>query len=366
MMRFIVLFFVAAFLLLVPVYAQDDPDTIFEATVVRIIDESALTVMNRTQKVQELELVATGGSAKGTTITLSNGDVPVANSIYYAPGDKVLVTETVQPDGTRTYYISDMNRKGTIKLLFVLFVALVVVITKIRGALSVAGMAISFLVIFRYILPQITGGADPVNTAIAGSAMIIPVTFILSHGFNRKTGVAIVSTVITLVFTGFLAKYAIDAASLTGFASEEAVFLETVSDRVLNMKGILLAGIIIGVLGILDDVTISQSAVVFQLKKANVHLPFIQLFRRAMDVGHDHISSMVNTLVLVYTGAALPLMLLFLYSHQPYGIVVNHEIIADEIVRTLVGSIGLIVSVPITTALAAFVASYSSIDHSPS
>ena len=161
-------------------------------------------------------------------------------------------------------------------------------------------------------------------------------------------------TLIALIITGILSSVFVEAARLTGFASEEAGFLR-VARQMINIKGLLLAGIIIGVLGILDDITISQSAIVFQLKEANKKLKFNELYKRAMNVGQDHISSMVNTLVLVYAGASLPLLLLFIDNPQPFFEVINYEIIADEIVRTLVGSIGLILAVPITTLIAALV-----------
>jgi uncharacterized membrane protein len=182
---------------------------------------------------------------------------------------------------------------------------------------------------------------------------IIPVTFYLSHGFNKKTHVAIVGTIISLIITGVLAAVFVNISKLTGYASEEAGFLQSEIGGTINMKGVLLAGIIIGTLGVLDDITVSQSAIVYQLKKANKKLGFRQLFSRAMKVGHDHISSLINTLVLVYAGVAMPLLLLFVNNPRPFSEVINYEIIADEIVRTLVGSIGLITAVPITTVLAA-------------
>jgi len=185
---------------------------------------------------------------------------------------------------------------------------------------------------------------------------IIPITFYLSHGFNKKTTVAVGGTVIALIITGILAGIFVEAAKLTGFASEEAGFLQVAKQGLVNIKGLLLAGIIIGVLGVLDDVTVSQSAIVFQLKQANAKIKAGELYKRAMDVGKDHISSMVNTLVLVYTGAALPLLLLFIDNPHPFSEVVNYEIIADEIVRTLVGSIGLVLAVPITTLIASLTA----------
>jgi uncharacterized membrane protein len=223
--------------------------------------------------------------------------------------------------------------------------------------MSLLGMALSFFIIFFYILPQISSGANPVEIAILGSLVIIPVSFFLSHGINKKTFVAIGGTLIALVITGILANIFVDSAHLTGFASEEAGFLQVAKQGVINMRGLLLAGIIIGVLGVLDDITISQSSIVFQLKEANNKLDANELYTRAMKVGQDHISSMVNTLILVYTGAALPLLLLFINNPHPFSEIIIYEIIADEIVRTFVGSIGLVLSVPITTFIATLVAS---------
>jgi uncharacterized membrane protein len=213
-------------------------------------------------------------------------------------------------------------------------------------------MGVSFAIIFSYILPTISSGADPIITAIIGSLLIIPATFYLSHGFNKKTTVAIIGTVISLLIVGALAGYFVDAAKLTGFASEEAAFLQVALGGTVNIRGLLLAGIIIGVLGVLDDITISQSSIVSELKLASPKIKFKELYTRAMNVGQDHISSMVNTLVLVYTGAALPLLLLFLNNSQPISQLISNELIADEIVRTLVGSIGLVLAVPITTLIA--------------
>jgi uncharacterized membrane protein len=217
-------------------------------------------------------------------------------------------------------------------------------------------MAVSFLVVFKLILPQILAGANPITTTIIGAAVIVPITFFLSHGLNKKTATAIGGTFFALVITGGLAHFFVQKAKLTGFASEEAAFLQVARQGAVNIKGLLLAGIIISALGILDDVTISQAAIVWQLKKAKKKIKFNQLYQQAMAVGKDHIASMVNTLVLVYTGAALPLLLLFVNSPQPFQEVVNYEIIAEEIVKTLVASIGLVSAVPITTLLAVWVA----------
>ncbi len=152
-----------------------------------------------------------------------------------------------------------------------------------------------------------------------------------------------------------MASFFVDAAKLTGYASEEASFLQVSRQGSFNVRGLLLAGIIIGALGILDDITISQAAVVSSLKQASSKIKADELFAKAMDVGKDHISSMINTLILVYAGASLPLMLLFVDNPHPFSEIINYEIIADEVVRTLVGSIGLVLAVPITTLIAVIV-----------
>ena len=208
--------------------------------------------------------------------------------------------------------------------------------------------------IFAFILPQISAGHDPIFIAILASLFIIPVTFYLSHGLSRKTTTAVAGTFIALIITGILATIFVNVTRLTGFSSEEAGFLQAEKGGLVNIKGLLLAGIIVSVLGILDDITVSQASVVHQLKKLSPNLTLMQLYSKAMEVGRDHIASVVNTLVLVYAGAAMPLFLLFIDSSRPFGQVINHELIAEEIIRTLVASIGLILAVPITTFLTAY------------
>lgn len=325
-----------------PALAQTDE--VFEAKVDKIIEEK--------DSYQKLELSVLNGGK----ITVENGNLPIANIPHYKVGDKVLVNKSSDENGNEIYYITDFVRNDTLLKLFLIFAVLVIAIGKWRGVTSLIGLAISFLVIFLYILPNLSKGENPIETAIAGSLIIIPVSFFLSHGLNKKTIVAIIGTFCALIITGFLANFFVEAAKLTGFSSEEAGFLQFAKQGTINMKGLLLAGIIIGVLGVLDDITVSQSAIVFQLKQANEKLKFNELFNMAMNVGQDHIASMVNTLVLVYTGAALPLLLLFVDSSKPFSEIINYELIADEIVRTLAGSVGLIMAVPITTFIAALTA----------
>lgn len=324
-----------------------------EARVVEVLEEREVDFEGQKQTYQKLELTVTEGSLVNRNIVLENGNIPTVNSQIYKVGDKVMVSYTKDFEGNDLFYITDYIRRDALIFLFIVFALLSIVIGGLWGASSLIGMAYSFLIIFKFILPQILKGTDPIMVAIFGAALIIPVTFYLSHGFHKKTHVAIIGTLLTLITTGILASFFVEITKLTGFASEEAGFLQAETGTLVNMKGLLLAGIIIASLGILDDITISQASVVQELKNANEKLRFRDLASRAMKVGRDHIASLVNTLVLVYAGSALPLLLLFINNPTPFGQVINHEIIADEIVRTLVGSIGLILAVPITTLLAA-------------
>lgn len=323
-----------------------------EGKVVEILKEGEVGEFGNSHLYQELRIEITKGSLEGKDIKIKNGEYTTSNIIKYKIGDNLIINHSKDIEGKDIFLISDFVRRDSLYLLFFIFTILTILIGGKWGLTSIVGMGYSFLVIFKFILPMIINGHDPVFIAILGSLFIIPVTFYLSHGFNNKTHVAIVGTLISIVITGLIASIFVDITKLSGFASEEAGFLNFEKQGKINIKGLLLAGIIIGALGILDDITVSQSSIVYQLKSVNKNLNFGQLYSRAMKVGHDHVSSMVNTLILVYTGAAMPLLLLFINNPRPFSEVVNYEIIADEIVRTLVGSIGLILAVPITTFIA--------------
>jgi len=223
---------------------------------------------------------------------------------------------------------------------------------RLRGVASLGGMVLSFFVIFFFMLPRILAGGDPIVASIVAAAMIIPITFYLSHGLSGKTTSAIIGTLAALVVTGVLAQVSIQATRLSGYASEETAVLQVSRGGTIDVHGLLLASIIIGLLGILDDVSISQAATVYQLRQVGPGLHAREVYARAMDVGSDHIASLVNTLILVYASAAMPLLLLFLTNAATFNEVINFEIVAEQIVRTVVASIGLILAVPITTAVA--------------
>lgn len=299
----------------------------------------------------------TKGSQKDQEISIDHraSSLNLVQYQKYQDGDRIKIATALNSESSPVYTIDGhLKREGLLQLLG-LFVIVVLVVGRVWGALSILGLTVSFLVIFQVIIPLIIKGANPVVAAVLGALIIVPTTFYISHGFNKKTHVGVVATTIGLIITGVLAVYFVNATHLTGFASEEASFLQIERSGSINIRQLLLAGIIIGTLGILDDVTVGQASLVEQLKRANRNFSRKQLFKNGMKVGQDHISSMVNTLVLVYAGSALPLLLLFFGSQHGFVDILEFELITEEVVRMLVGSIGLVLAAPLATALAAIV-----------
>lgn len=301
---------------------------------------------------QMLTVEVNSGTEAHETIVIDNSDEAGPDSRLFSEGDKVFVSKMGIPDSEPTYSIADYDRRVPLAILFGLFCIIVVSISGKQGIESFLGMVFSFAVLIKIILPLLIRGFDPVLSALIGSALIIPSTFYLSHGFQKKTHVAVLGTLLTLALTGLLSKIFIPLSHLSGLADESAFFLKVGSDVSFNFQGLLLAGVLISMLGILDDISISQASIAEELRAAKPKISFSELYFRCMNVGRDHIASMVNTLILVYAGSSLPLMLLFLSSDYNFGEVINIELVAQEVVHTLVGSIGLICAVPITTLLA--------------
>ena len=277
------------------------------------------------------------------------------------PGDKIRVAKAPKPPkgapavaGTG-YTLYDFERRGPMLLLAALFVAVVLVFARWRGALSLVGLAVSLVIVLLFVVPAILDGKSPLLVAVVGSLAVALTTIPLAHGWGPKSLAALLGTAASLILTALLALLFTDLTHLTGLSSEEAIFLQ-IGAADVSLQGLLLAGMVIGALGVLDDVTISQASTVLALRRANPGLALRRLFGLAMDVGRDHVSATVNTLVLAYVGAALPILLLFSAADLGVGDALNLEVVAKEIVATLVGSIGLIAAVPITTGLAALLA----------
>lgn len=360
MRKFLVAFFILTTFLITPVIclAQSTSETEehIEATIIAIAKEETLDLNTKDQIVQTIEARLDEGPSVGKIVTITHGTAPTPLGPKLKVGDRVILSKTLGLDNQPTYLVTDYVRTTPLYLLAGLFILLTLIIARLRGFLSLIGMAASFAVIFLFVLPAILKGTNPILASLFASLIIIPISFTISHGLNKKTLSAIIGTVITLSLVGLLSLYFVDATKLSGFASEEAGFLQIVKQGSINIKNLLLAGIIISLLGVLDDITISQAAIVYQLKKANPKLKFTELYKRAMDVGKDHISSLVNTLILVYAGASLPLLILFVDNPHPINQLINYEIVATEIVKTLLASMGLIFAVPVTTLIASYFA----------
>lgn len=293
------------------------------------------------------------GERKGETVEsiASKNDDPKLDYLNYKEGLKVYLVET-EVAGETGYYVKEPLRKTPIITLTLMFILFVIAIGGIQGISSLLGLVISFIVLFVLIIPLMLSGTNPLMAAIFGSSIILTSSIYLSHGFNKKTSIALVGTLISLGATAILAYLYTTATRLTGYATDEATFLVQLIDKPLDMRGVLLASFIIGSIGILDDITVSQVSTIIEIFKANPGLAWEELFKRSMKVGKDHIASMVNTLVLAYTGSALPLVMLFIASKASFEEIVNVELVSEEIIRTLIGSIGLILAVPITSLLA--------------
>jgi len=341
MKKYIVFLFTVVTLLLPQAVGAQSAATRYEAEIIELRpDKVAVQIMTGDQKDKRYEVMLF--------------DQKQVGSQRLQKGDRVLVSLLPARNGKQSVIIEDHVRTVPLAVLVGIFLLIVFVIGKWKGLLSTFAMVLSFFVIARFILPQILLGNDPLLISLLGALFIIPMTFYIAHGVRRQTTVAVIGTFLALIVTGALSYFFVIYAKLTGFAAEEATFIQTMVGTHINMQSLLLAGIIIGAMGVLDDITISQTTIVQKLIKANPKYTFWKLYREAMDVGRDHIASLVNTLVLVYAGAALPLFILFSSSQLGnFSQVVNMEIVSTEVVRTLVSSIGIITAVPITTFIAA-------------
>ncbi|MGI8759423.1 MAG: YibE/F family protein [Acidimicrobiales bacterium] len=271
-------------------------------------------------------------------------------------GDNVVLGYFPEAEEPFQYSFADRERRVPLAVLAGIFVVAVVGLGRWQGLRSLLGLAASLAVLTTFVLPAILGGSSPLAVALVGSAVIAVLALYLAHGVNAWTTTALLGTLVSLALVGVLGSVFVDAAQFSGLADEEATFLQVTAGQI-DLRGLLLGGIVIGALGVLDDVTVTQVSAVWELHGANPGFRRWDLYRSALRIGRDHIASTVNTLVLAYAGASLPLFLLFTQARQGLGDVINGESVAVEVVRALAGSIGLVASVPLTTALAVMVIS---------
>jgi uncharacterized membrane protein len=276
----------------------------------------------------------------------------------FVPGDAIRLASTGQEaaaQGMSPYAFADYERRQPMLWLLVGFVGVVLAFGRLRGALSLAGLAASIGVVLLFLIPAILDGRPPLLAALTASLAVMLVTLLVTHGIGPKSVAAALGTAASLLLTALLAILFTRLANVTGFSSEEAMLLQGSTDG-LSIQGLVIAGMVIAALGVLDDVTVSQASAVLALRRADPTLPFRRLYREAIDIGRDHVAATVNTLVLAYVGASLPILLVFAVGDTPFADAINGDAISETIVGTLVGSIGLIAAVPLTTAVAAALA----------
>ncbi|WP_063753503.1 YibE/F family protein, partial [Kutzneria sp. 744] len=312
-----------------------------------------------------------GGGAKqceAVTVQLDNRQnitepMPIEPSTpRFTVGDKVVLGYNGgDPNDPGSYQLQDFQRGFPLALLGVLFAAAVLILGRMQGLKALGALVLTFVVIVLFVLPAMAAGKDPLSVGVVGAAVIMFIVLYLTHGLSARTSTAVVGTLVSLGLIGVLGWLFSVVANLTGL-DEDTANLISVLGHGIDARGLLLAGIVIGSVGVLDDVTVTQTSAVWELRRANPKLGWRDLYAAGLRIGRDHMSSSVNTLVMAYAGAGLPLLLAYAASGRGLTDLLTAETVAQEIVRTLVGSIGLVASVPITTFLAAKIAMQETVD----
>ncbi|SDP16895.1 Uncharacterized membrane protein [Klenkia soli] len=296
----------------------------------------------------------TDGDGEGDFVSVDLPPEVVGTGVQV--GDGFVLTRMVDATtGSPSYSFSDFQRTTPMVVLALAFVLVVALVARVRGIAALLGLGFAFLILLKFILPGILTAESPTLVTLVGSSAIMFVVLYLAHGFTTRTTTALIGTLFGLVLVAVMGAVAVSAAKLTGFSSEATIQLQTF-DPSLDFSGLVLAGIAVAGLGILNDVTITQASAIWQLNEVDPTMTVRQLFTRGMQVGRDHIASTIYTIVFAYAGAALPLLLLIEIYDRPFGVVLTGTEIGEEVIRTLVGAIGLILAVPVTTAVGAFFA----------
>ncbi|TAJ15833.1 YibE/F family protein [Patescibacteria group bacterium] len=326
--------------------------TFSKAKVLEVTNEQTAIIpgTDTPSQSQTLKVEVLDGAEKGNILTFDNDYIQLERGdVFY------LRHLTSQRDATDIYTVSDPYRLDVLIGLALIFLLLILVFGGLPGVRGIASLAGSIVLIFWLLLPSILQGFSPILSAIGVSSLIIVVGSYITHGFNKTTSAAVLGMLATVVITGLAAFYVVHVANLSGYTSEESVYLNFNTNGSIDMMGLLFGGIMIGLLGILYDIAIGQAVAVEELFRAGAHMTRRQVYQRAIRIGKEHIGALVNTLAIAYVGAALPLLLLMVSSTDTGVLfILNNELFATEIVRILIGSIGLILAVPITTIIASY------------
>lgn len=363
-MRKIVLFVIPLLLLLLTStksFAQNVPpapkEEYFKARVLSVIKQGESNSQGYKSYFQTLKVQVEDGPQAGKTFTVENGNtVQITKDQFVTAGQEIIVDKTTILNKT-SYAVYDSYRLNNLLIFLVIFCFAVILIAGLKGFGSLLGMGVSLAVILLYIVPGILKGGDPLTITLIGSTVIIFITTYLAHGISQKTTIALLSTLISIFLTAGLAMLAVNFTNISGIGNEEVSALQIGATSLINLQGLFLSGLIITTLGALNDVTTTQAIAILELKKANPKFKFVELFEKGFSVGKEHIASLVNTLILAYVGSAFAVFIFFVLNPAkiPYWVILNNEIVADEVVKILAGSIGLLLSVPIVTFLASLI-----------
>ena len=303
------------------------------------------------QNCREISFILDEGPEAGALIILPEFNVDQQKAPPISVGDTAILG--FQPS-TNTYFYADQERRLPLVALTVLFALVVMALGRFRGVLALVGMAFTVAVLVVFVAPSVLDGNDPLLVSLAAASIIAFVSLYLSHGFSPTTTVALAGTLGSLLLTFAISWVFFELANFTGLATEEGLTIPLIASDI-NLSSLLLGGAMLGALGALDDVTVTQVAAVSEVRRQSPKISTGDLVASGIRVGREHIASTVNTLLLAYAGASMPILLLFAVSNQSLGMVANSEVVAVEIVRTLCGSIGLVAAVPLTTFLAAVI-----------
>jgi uncharacterized membrane protein len=329
---------------------QQDVKERVPARVLEITNEYERSIMGTSASttVQEVRLELLGGSKEGEVVRMES------EVVRLQVGDRIYVNRVVTITDQEYITYADYERRPILVGVTALFVLMLLLFSGWQGVRALLSLLGSILAIFFLLVPALLAGYDPALSSVGIAGAVLALVLFGTHGIKPRTVIAFVGTFSAVIFTGLLAWFSVSAMRLTGFSSDASVYLNFATNGALDLSGLLLGSIIIGILGVLDDVSITQASVVEQLKSANPKFKFVDLYRRASQVGRDHIGSLVNTLALAYVAVSLPLILLYAKTDSTFWTNLNQEVIASELLRIIVGSIGLIMAVPATTAVASW------------
>lgn len=356
-MKKILLIFLFSFLLTSHLtYAQDatlvtDTEVFEKAKVLKVTDQKLITIpgIDTPTKTQTLQVQVLSGANTDKILTFKNDYIQLSQGdIFY------IRHQTNHIDNSEYWSVSDPYRLDTLLYLAIFFVALIFIFGGIQGVRGLASLVGSFILIFYVLIPGIYSGYNAVLVSIGVASLIIIVGSYITHGFNRTTSAAVLGMIFTVFITGLIAYYIVFSAKLSGYSSDENMFLDMNTRGKIDMVGLLFGAIMIGLLGVLYDIAIGQAIAIEELFRAGKHLTRKEVYLRAIRIGREHIGALVNTLAIAYVGASLPLLLLMQSSTAGLLFIINNEIFATEIIRILIGSIGLILAVPITNLLATY------------